>query len=345
MAELSHVTMVPDFKIVLGGTEITQANTHGLVDLVVEDHVDMMGMAQITLNPNSGPWKDLKAGDEVEVHFGGGSKAAFKGLLTTKRHAWQQGQGMLTVTALDPTSKLAASRHTRTFEEMTDSEIFEDVIGKAGLETGKVDATTGKSPHVAQRNESDLEFVKRLASRNGYQVMAEEGKINFTKPSFQGDTIEIPSNKLENMDFDVSDQQIPSELTVIGWDPVTKAKVEGTATKSDIESMGSGDGAVDNTGQVWGEPSFITDVQVTSQEAAKNMAVGELNRLARSLIKGRATVNGNGQIRAGDTIKFTKQHEGMAAEGYVVSVRHMFEVGGGHLAQIMFCGNTHTVAQ
>ncbi len=348
MAELTHKKLTPDFKVVLKGVEITQAEPNGLVNLVVEDHVDMMGMAQITLNTNAGeksPWGDIAIGDDVECHFGGGDKAAFKGLVTGKRHSWQAGKAVVTLTALDPTTKLASSRNTRTFEEMTDSEIFEQVIGEAGLETGTVDSTSGKSPHVVQRNESDLEFVKRLASRNGYQVNADAGQINFIKPSFQGDTIEIPASKLSNMDFEFTDQQIPTELTVIGWDPVTKAKVEGTATKADIEKMGSGEGAVDKAGPIWSGKSFITDVQVASQDAAKLMAIGELNRLARGFMKGRATVNGTGEVRAGCTIKLTGQHKGMAAEGYVISVRHTLEPGGLHSSQIIFSGNTHTVDQ
>lgn len=345
MAELTHETQTPDFKVTLKGVDITQAEPNGLVNLVVEDHVDMMGMAQITLSNDAQgklPWKDIAVGDDVEASFGGGDKLAFKGIVTGLRHFWQAGTSTVTVTALDPTSKLAASRHTQTFEEMTDSEIFEKVVGDAGLEVGKVDATNGKSDHVAQRNESDLNFVKRLASRNGYQVMAEEGKINFTKPSFQDDTIKIPAGKLTAMDYEFTDQTIPEELTVIGWDPVTKAKVEGTATKADIQKMGSGEGAVDKTGPVWSGKSYITDVQVTSQEAAKLMAVGELNRLARGYMKGRATVDGTGELRAGCTVKFTDQHHGMAAEGYIISVRHTIEAGGLHNSQIIFCGNTHT---
>lgn len=346
MPQLEHTTQFPEFEVTIGGTTLTQKDSGGLVNLVVEDHVDMMGMAQITVDTGhlseGQDFSSFKIGDEVKASFGGGGGNAFVGLITGMRHAWRDGSQTVTITAMDPTSKLAASRHTQTFESMTDSEIFEKVVGDAGLEVGKVDATSGASDHVAQRNESDLNFLKRLAARNGYQVMSTEGKIDFIKPSFTGDTIEVDRSKLTSMDFEFSDQQIPAELTVIGWDPVTKAKVEGTATKADIESMGSGEGAVDKTGPVWSGTSYITDVQVTSQEAAKAMAVGELNRLARNFLRGRASVSGTGELKAGCTVKFTGQHKGMAAEGYVISVRHSVESGGLHTSQIIFCSNSHT---
>jgi phage protein D len=227
------------------------------------------------------------------------------------------------------------------YEDMTDADVFKKVVGRAGLTVGKVDATSETYPYIFQRNESDLNFLKRLASRNGYQVVANEGKLDFLKPAFGGDVVTIPAGKLTSLDYEFADQSIPTELTVVGWDYLTKKKVEGKASSGDVQTIGGGSNSVSKTGQIWQAPAFISDVQVSTQSAAKAMAEGELNRLARNFMRGRATVNGTGEVRAGQTVKFEGQRKNFNPEAYVLSVRHTIESTGLHVTQIIFCSNTH----
>jgi phage protein D len=343
MPQLQKRSQAPDFEVKVNGQSFTQASTDGLTNIIVEDHVDMVGVAQLTFNNRGINWRELKIGGEVEVQFGGGSgRKNFKGNITGLRHYWKSGVETVTLTAMDPTCKLAASRTTKVYEDKKDSDVVNEVVGRAGLEVGKVDATDKVHPYIFQRNESDLNFLKRLASRNGYLLMANEGKIDFLKPAFGGNTVEIESTRLTALDYEFTDQQIPTELTVIGWSYLDKKKVEATASPGSVQTMGGGKNSVSGTGQIWQGSSYISDVMVATQEDAKAMAEGELNRLARNYMRGRATVNGTGEVFAGQNVKFIGQRGGFNPEGYVISVRHVVEATGLHSSQIIFCGNTHT---
>jgi len=341
MSESKHQTDGPDFEVNISGQAFEQGDTDGLTSLVVEDHVDTVGMMQATFNNRGVDWDSIKIGDKAWVEFGGGSDKAFEGFVTAIRHYWKEGTETVTITAMDPTVKLASSRVTKVYEEMSDSDIFEAVVGRAGVSVGKVDSLSTKHDYVFQRNESDLNFLKRLASRNGYLLMATNGKVDFLKPAFKGDTVEVPKGKLVQIDYEYTDQHLPPKLTVLGWDYVTKKMVTSTASSGDVDTMGGGSNAVSKTGQIWQAESFISDVFVSSESGAKAMAQGELNRLARNFMRGRATVNGTGEVKAGKSVKFTGQRLNFNPEGYVISVRHTVESTGLHQTQIIFCSNVH----
>lgn len=323
----------PAFNVEIAGNAVTQAANAdegqplGVVAVTVEDHVDMVGIAKATIHQGGMDWSSLTLGADVTAAFGGASDKVFTGIITgVRHHTGTGGMEFVTVIAMDPLCKLRASRQTRVFEEVTDSDIVSDVLGQAGCDPGTVDSTSASNKYVIQRNESDLMFLKRLAARNGYLLLSDpEGKVDFKKAQFSGSPIELDRAEVIGFDYTVSHQSIPPSLTVYGWSYMDKEKVEGTASSGDIETIGGGANAVDETGTIWQADSWISDVQVSDQGAATEMAKGELNRLARQFVRGRAKCHGRGDIRAGALIKFKGFATGFNPEAFVISSRHMIE--------------------
>jgi hypothetical protein len=342
---LLNENRTPKIKINLAGNEIKQADPKGLVYMSIEDHLDMIGVAMISLNTEGVKWSSLKVGADVEVEVAKSSTKMFKGVVTGLRHSFQKGKDVLTVIAMDPLIKMAASRVTKVYgdavaADQLDSDVVSAVISRAGCSAGKVDATSSKHKYIFQRNESDYNFCKRLAARNGYMLRSTEGKIDFIKPQFTGATVKFTQENLIALDYTVNPVNVPSEITVIGWDYYAKAKVEGTASSGDVIAIGGGTNAAADNGGIWAQKSFISDVLVTSQGGAKEMAVGELNRLARRMVTGRAVVQGNGDIIAGAKVQFTNMKSKFNPEVFVVSARHIVEPGGNFTTEFTFCGNT-----
>lgn len=317
------------FNIEVGGESLTQAEPQGLSALSVEDHVDMMGVAKVTIRAGGMDWSSVSIGDELTANFGGDADPVFKGYVTGIRHAsYQRGNEAVTFIAMDALCKLGASRHTKVHEDQSDSDIASSVISDAGLSAGTVDSTSGSNKYVIQRNESDLMFLKRLAARNGYLLLATfEGKVDFKKAQFSGSAIELGREDLVEFDYTVSHQTIPPSVTVYGWSYMDKEKVEGTASSGDVETIGGGANAVSETGSIWQADAYISDVHVADQGAAKAMAVAELNRLARQFVRGRGKVSGRGDIRAGKLVKFKDFATGFNPEVFVISSRHTMENG------------------
>src|SRR5690606_11514804 len=162
---------------------------------------------------------------------------------------------------------------------MSDSDIASDVLGQAGVETGTVDSTSGTHKYVMQRSESDLVFLRRLAARNGYLIDSDhEGKVDFKKPQFSGSAIELGREELIDFDYTVSVQGVPPSVTVVGWDYAAKEVVSHTASSGDVVKIGSGADGVSESGTIWQDDAFISDLWVTDASLAESSAVAELNR-------------------------------------------------------------------
>ncbi|MBN2798471.1 MAG: phage late control D family protein [Deltaproteobacteria bacterium] len=329
----------PRFEVEIAGTKYTHAEPSGIKGFTVEDHVDMIGIAQIRFSAENSSWGSFKIGADVKISVGGSSRKVFVGQITAIRHSWGQGNQVVQVEAMDPLVKMAASRRTLVYEEKTDDQAVSAVISSSKATAGTVDSTSGTHKYIFQRNESDLNFAKRLAARNGYLLLANEGKIDFVKAQYSGSPVEFKEDQILHLDYTVSDFGIPPELTVIGWDYITKEKVEGTASSGAIVSIGGGANGVSEA-KTWAETAYISDVLVTSQGGAQAMAEGELNRLARSFVRGKLIVNGNGALHAGVKIKTSGQRKGFNPTGFVIAARHTVELEERFVSEIHFVGNT-----
>lgn len=333
----------PRFIVEIDGQQLTQSEPKGLESLIVEDHVDMIGMCELAIAMDDGvDVSSFEIGKDVSVQVGEVTTPIFVGKIAEVRHTFEHGRSTYAVVAYDPLHKLASSRATAVFEEVTDSEIVNQVLSNAGVEAGTVDSTSETIPYTLQRDESNHGFLRRIAARNGYHLLAQEGKIDFVKPQYSGSFTEVPKEELVMMDYRTSPVRLPPELTVRHWDPLTKAQVEGSASSGDIDLIGSGTNAVSSDSGVWdsSSPTLVSDVMVSTQSGATAMARAELNRLSLGYLRGRAVMEGNGNLRINSLVKFVGHRSGFNASVYVLSSRHQIFVGSGYTTTITFCSNT-----
>jgi phage protein D len=338
------------FKISLGSVvkDATQQNSQGVESFTVEEHLDMVGVAQVTIRPNDNvDFSAMKIGDDVTIQVGGSARA-FKGLITGFRMTLQGNEPKMTVIAMDALAVLASSRHTRTWpadgnnagsETVSDSDIFNEVVGEAGLTAGDVESIPAAAKYVFQRNESDLNFLKRLAARNGLMLRVVDGKVNFEKAEFTGEGVSFEYKTCKGLEYTWSPIWVPPTLKVHGWDYMTKDLVSGE--HSALTGMGSGEDAIAfGAKKIWQADSHISDVLVTSDTGAKGMAEAELERLGRNFLRGRVIVDGSGEAFPGQPISITGfgKHN---PNGYIVSCRHIVTTGPDDFrTEIHFCGNT-----
>jgi hypothetical protein len=330
----------PAFKVTVGGQEYTQDVPKGLDQVIVETHLDKIGVCQLTFAHSLKP-SSIKIGSDVEVSVGGDARKAFKGYVTAMNHTWNSGVEKVTVVAMDPLVKLASSNITKAWggkptDKIKDSTLANDAISASGLTAGTVDPG-GERPYVLQRAESNLTFLKRLAARNGYLVYAEEGKVHFKKPQFSGSPIPIHQPDIIKMDYNQSDRAVPAKVMVFGWDYLTKKEVKGQLAAGGVDAIGGGSPPANN---IYAGEHHIVDVFVNSDAAATEMAKAEMNRLARQMVQGSCTVPGNGKLYPGVKIKIDGSFEKFNPEGLVVGVRHVIEGGQTYQTTIWFVGNT-----
>lgn len=333
---------VPNFELKIGGTTIKQEDGSQLENMVVEDHVDMVESAIIRLGGAEGqPDWNINIGDEVEIKTGEGNGYLFKGEVIGLEPSWGlDGLATLSIRALDKSHRLSRGRKTRFFEKKKDSDIVQSVAGEAGLQVDS-DATQEVHDYTLQRNESDLTFLKRLAARNNYTLSVDEGKLIFKKATTSGSTKVKMGENLRSLRMAFNSMDQVKQVIVRGWDVREKKEIVGKASIGDVESIGGGDvGSNVSSGKFGDSTAYITDVPISSQSQANELAKSEMNRLARQFAKGSCTVEGSDTLRAGSVVTFEGLPNKHNGKFFIISSRHIVTPKSGYLTEISFCSNT-----
>src|SRR5258708_5860442 len=112
---------------------------------------------------------------------------------TNADFANQPGQSVLNVVAMEPTVKMNLKEQVRPWPNMADSDIAEEIFGDYKFDT-VVDPTQpsrDELDHTEMQRGTDIQFLKALAQRNGYECYVElnpeSGKVegHFHKPKLQ----------------------------------------------------------------------------------------------------------------------------------------------------------------
>lgn len=338
------VRSATSYLVTVGGMQYKQTEADGLAQLVIEDHVDLVQMMSLRMGGGENrPTWDVKIGDPVEVKVGEGSTPIFVGEVTALEPSFQaDGVSSITIRALDNVHRLGRGRKTRFWNDMKDSDVVSEVGAECGLSV-EADPTSEVLPYILQRNESNIAFCKRLAARNNYilRVDPEKKTLLFKKASFQGQSTEVEMGKTLRslrMAYNTSDQV--QKVVVRGWDPSKKQEIVGEATTGDIEAIGGGEIGASTSACFGDATAYVTDVPVTSQSMAREIAVAEINRLARSFCRGSGTVQGNDKIRAGAVVDLKGLAPGQNGKVFILSSRHVISGRTGYTTEFTFCSNT-----
>jgi phage protein D len=333
-----------DYKLTISSDSFTQSDASGLVSLVVEEHVDMIGMLVCRFSASES--LSYQIGDEVKLSVG--DEEVFTGFITALEPSMSVGSGAFaTLRAMDPLYKLTRGRKTKQYDEMTDSDAAKQVLGDAGL-SASADSTSPTHEYILQRNESDMAFLKRLAARNNFMLRMVDGKASFIKAQYSGNGTEFEFNASDsgdqaplvsvNMAYTSTDQV--QKVTVRGWDYNKKEEIVGTSTASDVDKIGDGKLGLDVCSTFGDATAYVTDVPVSDQSSADALAKSELNRLSRQFLRGSAQLQGAcAGLRAGAMVTFKGLPSACNGRFFVVSTRRSWGAGGVGI-DIRFCSNT-----
>jgi Bacteriophage probable baseplate hub protein len=122
----------------------------------------------------------------------------------------------------------------------------------------------------------------------------------------------------------------PDEVIVRYWNPKTKQKFEGTATRADLALDGIIDPTADfgvKQGPLSKKTELVTDLVVQSDDEAKTAAKSRLKILAQGLIEGKGKAVGLPDLRSGNKIRIVGlgRYDGLY---HVTSTTHTIGDGG-----------------
>jgi len=301
----------------------------------------MASVCSITVSTaENQPTQGYKIGDKVSIKIQK-SEELFSGELIAIDHSFQgKGTSSVILKCLDHSHRLARGRQTRFWNDMKDSDVVSEVGSESQLSV-EVDATSETHKYILQRNESNLGFLKRLAARNNCQLRVEPGKLLFKKADGAGYAYELNTDTgLISLNMSYNSSDMVQNVVVRSWDVTTKKEIVGKASASDVQNIGSGEGGAQAAGIFGEQTAYITDVPVTTQEMADELAKAEMERIARRFGRGKAVIVGDSALRAGSTLNISKLGEGVNGAHYVISSRHVIRPQVGYQTEVTFCSNT-----
>jgi phage protein D len=296
---------------------------------------------RVMASENTPAW-DFALGDVVEASIGSGTSIAFAGEVTALEPSFQpSGGATLVIRALDAMHRLGRGRRTRHWDRTRVSDVVSEVGQECGLAV-RADPTDEIVPYILQRNESNVAFLKRLASRCNYLLRVSDGRLLFQKASFQGSSRKLAlGTDLHSAKLAYNTAELVQRVMVRAWDPKSKRELVGTASAADLAPIGAGALGIDLAAVFGDTTAHVTDLPVATQEAASALARAELERIARQFCRGTCLIRGDENARAGTMVELDGLSATWNGRYFVVASRHAIGGGGGYSTELTICNNAY----
>ena len=287
----------------------------------------------------------FSVGSHLEIKLGAREQLTtttlFEGDVVSLDAEFGPGSVELIVRGFDGSHALQRSRYVRTFQNQTASDIVEGILRDADL-----DITTDPSgdPHdfVQQDNETDWDFIWRLAERIGFEFVVQDGTAYFRRQTNDQIPIELEwSKSLHSFSPRVTAIQQVKEVTLAAHDPKTKEAIDASAdSPQQLAEIGIDRQTIREAFD--GASVHIATEPVASHAEAQAVAQALLDRLANAYIAAEGVCDGNPKIRAGAAIVVSGTGQKFSGTYRVAAATHVLR--GGSMYETRFATETaHTL--
>ena len=284
-------------------------------------------------------------GSRLEIKLGARDELTtttlFRGDVVSLDADFGPGSVELLVRGLDRSHALQRSRRIRTFQNQTSSDIVEKILGDASFD---VETDPSGDPHefIQQDNETDWDFIWRLAERIGFELVIDGGTAHFRRQATDQAHVELewPST-LRSFSPRVTAIQQVSQVTLAAQDPHTKQAIEASAsTPHQISRIGIDR---DTVSHAFDSSSLhIATEPVESQAEAQAVAEALLDKLANAYVAAEGVCDGNPRIRAGSTADISGVGRRLSGTYRIAAATHVLR--GGSTYETWFATETaHTL--
>jgi phage protein D len=320
--------LAPGCEIAVDGAPLAPELATQLAEVVVVNEPDLVDRFSLTF---ANPFPDLPfTHGAAKATFAEGSNVSVKlgyvGALGTvgagdvtaigARFASETAP-VVRVEGISPLHRLRGTVKTRTFKDMTDSDVASQILGDAGLRV-TVETTDVKHPYLIQYNQTDLAFVGERARRLRFVLVCEDGGVAFrsAKESESRALLLVWGNPtlahdpaaqtftLLSFEPTLRATRPVTKVVVRGLDPLTREPILGTAAAAK-ESTGGSKGGPATRRRALGNPADATvvDVPVVSVAEADQIAQAIFDRLAMQFVTGTGTALGLPGLKAGRVVE------------------------------------------
>jgi uncharacterized protein involved in type VI secretion and phage assembly len=314
-----------------------------LEQVVVDHHQHLPDMFTITFHD---PARDVinqlgvNIGSTVTVKMtppGGSADTLIKGEVTGFEAEYGASRLRTILRGYDLSHRLHRGRNTKTYKNMTDSDIVKQVIGNAGLTPGQIDSTSVTYDHVSQANQSDWDFLKSRAREGGYEMGTDDqGQFYFRKPveassAPQAGDYQSHNDPLQLVFGDdliefrprVTSAEQVSTVKVRGWDPDQKQVMVGSANAGTVAASLQDDPSA-LAGKFNSPTLTLVNRPLPKQPMVDGVANSAIEIMSGAFAEADGLAKGNPKLKAGSTVSVGVVGDRFKGKYTLSGARHIF---------------------
>lgn len=207
--ETSQSADLVTYKVLSEGEELS--GVYQIKGISVRQEANRIPTATIVVSDGDVATQDFalsneaffQPGKEIEIAAGYHSDetSIFKGIVIKHSLKIRNNALSLIVECKDKAVKMTVGCKSKYFYDSKDSDVFEELLGDAGLEK-EVEATNTEHPSLVQYNATDWDFMLSRAQANGKLCFVENGKVTIAKPNLDQEEVETIAFGATMLDFD-----------------------------------------------------------------------------------------------------------------------------------------------
>jgi phage protein D len=211
-------------------------------------------------------------------------------------------------------------KNSHNWEKKKDSDVARELAGKYKLQADVQDSQV-EHPKIEQYQQSDYQFLKKLAERNGYELYVFHDTLFFKEPANdESGTITLEWGKgLLSFSPEINIAEQLTNVEVHGWNVDRKQEIVGKARKGDEPGRDPGRKSGGEFNAEACKQNIVLHVRrpVYSQQEADRQAKAILKKRSEGFVKGSGESIGIPEIRADKNI-ILKGLGGMFSRTYYI---------------------------
>ncbi|RPI19310.1 MAG: type VI secretion system tip protein VgrG [Ignavibacteriae bacterium] len=332
------VAKTPDvitYNILTGGNEIPKSI--GIIQIDIHKEINKIPYAKIRICDGDPSSEDFPIsnedyfipGKEVEIKLGYRSDniSLFKGIITSHSNRISKSRTELIVECKDKAVKLTIGRKSKHYENITDSDIAEDIIGQSGL-TSDIESTSTLHTELIQYNATDWDFMLSRIDFSGRICLVSDGKITIKKPDFTAASVLdlLYGATIIEYQAEINSRSQLNEVSALSWDYSSQTVNEETANEPQFNDAGNIPGS--DLADVIGLDNYkLTHSGKLSPEELKEWANAKMQKSRLAKIRGYVKFQGFHGVLPGDIISLNGVGERFNGPVFANSIHHELSDG------------------
>ena len=355
---------VPYFEILIQKKELRPEIINEILSLSYTDSLENIDSFEFTVNNWDAEKRDFKfiegqlkevffPGQDIEIGMGyyyKGQKKVNKmlyGEITTLEPNFPaSGSSTLNVRGLNILHRLRDKQRSDSYIKQRDSEIAKKLARRIGIKPKLREDIAKENPidFIFQDNMYDIIFLMNRAKTIGYEIYIEdEEKTEENKKSndikklhFHPSTNAKKNYTLQwgrtliNFTPTLTTANQVSEVVITGWNPESKRRIVGKATRKDLETKALG---VNKDIKVI-EASLskridvVADRPIKTEKEAKQLAKETLERISKGMVKAKGSTVGLPELKTGTYVEITELGDLFSGTYFITGTTHSITSSG-----------------